>query len=475
MRGVLAAWGRNSRRPAPFDQEMRLLVSVLVAVVAMLCVAAGAGASTVALQPVNFCTDGGGDCRYMSYRVGLVLRFDGELAERNRVLVRRDGNVVLVGDAGASLRPGSGCVASDAQTARCDPGSTPVVGYRLDGNDGDDVIAIAGALAPAAAVAQPRLLLGGSGADDLVDGLDASTLAGGPGADRLSGGAGDDRFFGFDFGDAVEAADRDDAASDVVDGGPGADIVDYRARRHDLDVMLSGPQPGGGESGERDLLHGVEVILGGRGDDRIIGSPAADRLEGNGGADRLRGGGGDDELIGGLGADDLRGGRGDDRLGTGRGRADGTDRVLCGPGRDVAGEFDVDDFFGNSWIGPDAADVIATDCEGVPFGAPDDGGLDIRLDARPRRRGRTWTFRNPCVQAHLRPCSGGLDLALGGERPIARVRFATTGLVTVRLSRQQARRVGRAPRVRLRITARQRRPIGRRPEAAFTLSLAPPT
>ena len=175
---------------------MRLLVSLLVAVVTMLWVPAGAGASVVALQQVNFCTDGGGDCRYMNYRVGLVLRFDGELAERNRVLVRRDGNAVLVGDAGATLRPASGCVRSDAQTARCDPGSIPVVGYRLDGNEGDDVIAIAGALAPSAAVAQPRLLLGGSGADELIDGLDASTLAGGPGADRLSGGAGDDRSSG---------------------------------------------------------------------------------------------------------------------------------------------------------------------------------------------------------------------------------------------------------------------------------------
>lgn len=452
---------------------MRLLASMVIAVLTMLVVPAGAGASTVALQQVNFCTDGGGDCRYMNYSIGFVLRYDGERAERNRVLVRREGDVLVVGDAGATLRPGSGCVAMDAHSARCDPGSTPVVGYRLDGNDGDDVVAIAGGLAPAAAVAQPRLLLGGSGADELIDGMDASTLAGGPGGDRLLGGAGDDRFFGFDFGDAVEAADRDDIASDVVDGGAGIDTVDYRARRQALDVTLAGPHPGGGETGEQDRLQGVEVILGGRGDDRMIGSPAADRLQGNGGADRLRGGGGDDELIGGLGADDLRGGRGDDRLGTGLGRADATDRVLCGPGRDVAGEFDVDDFFGDSWIGPDAVDVIATDCEGVPFGAPDDGGLDIRLDARPRRRGRTWTFRNPCVQARLRPCRGRLDLALGAATPFARVRFATTGRVTLRLSRPQARRVARAQRVRVRVTARERRPIGRRPEAAFTLSLSP--
>jgi hypothetical protein len=110
----------------------------------------------------------------------------------------------------------------------------------------------------------------------------------------------------------------------------------------------------------------------------------------------------------------------------------------------------------------------------VPFGSQDDGGLDIRLDARPRRRGRTWTFRNPCVQARLRPCRGRIDLALGSARPFARVPFATTGPVTVRLSPQKASRVARLRQVRLRVTARERRPDGRRPEAAFTLSLLPP-
>jgi hypothetical protein len=442
---------------------------MLAAAMTMLCVPAGADASTVVLQQVNFCTDGGGDCRYMSYSAGVVLRFDGDSGERNRVLVRRDGGALSITDAGATLRPGGGCVASDAHTARCDPGPTPMVGYRLDGNDGDDVIAIAGALMPAAAVGQPRLLLGGAGADELVDGADASTVAGGPGADRLSGGAGNDRFLGFDFADAIEAADRDDGAPDVVDGGAGVDTADYRARRRDLDVRLAGPDPGGGEHGEHDRLQGVEVVLGGRGDDLLAGGSGADRLEGNGGADRLRGGDGNDVLIGGLGADDLRGGRGDDRLGTGLGGADQGDHAFCGPGRDVVGEYDIDDFLGNSWTGPDAGDVIARDCEGVPFGSDDDGGIDVRLDARPHRRGRTWTFHNPCAQAGLRPCRGQVDIALGGARPFAHATFATTGLVRVRLGRRQARRVARAGEVTLRVTARELRRFGRRSEATFTL------
>lgn len=447
--------------------QMRPLASMLLALLTVLLAPLGAAASTVSLQQVSYCTDANSDCRYMSYQVGFVLRYDGAPAERNRVLVRRVGDALLVVDAGAPLRPGSGCVASDARTARCEPASTPLVGYRLDGNDADDVIVIAGALAPSQAVAQPRLLLGGSGADELIDGQDASTLAGGPGADRLSGGEGADRFLGLGFGDGAESADRDDSDSDVVDGGPGIDTADYQARRRDLDLTLAGPRPGGGEAGEHDRLRGVEVVLGGRGSDRIVGSPGPDRLEGNGGADRLYGGAGDDELIGGLGVDDVRGGRGDDRVGTGAGTSDGRDHARCGPGRDVVGELIRDDF-GDIWSGPDGADVLAADCEGVPFVSGLDGGVDIRLDARPRRRGRTWTFANPCVQAGMRACRGRLDLALPGARPFARAPFAMAGRVTVRLGRDQARRLARARRVSLRVTAASRRD---RREASFTLSL----
>lgn len=454
---------------------MRQFASLmLVAAVIMVVAPAGAGASTVALQQVQFCTDTGTSCRYMDYSLGVVLRYDGELAERNRVLVRRDGDALLVADAGAALRPGSGCVASAANTARCDLAATQLVGYRLDGNDGDDVIAIAGGLSPSHAIAQPRLLLGGAGSDDLIDGPDGSTLAGGSGTDRLSGGEGADRFFGFGPGDAAESADRDDSASDVVDGGPGTDSVDYRARTRDLSLTLSGSRPGGGERGEDDRLQHVEVLIGGRGADHIVGSAGADRLQGSGGADRLRGEAGNDELIGGLGADDLRGGRGDDRIGTSGGGGDGTDRASCGPGRDVVGQYLPDDFLGDTWGGPDATDVLSTDCEGVPFASDLDGGRDIRLDARPRRRGRTWTFANPCVQGRIKRCRGRIELALPGGEPFARASFTTTGRVTVRLSARQARRVARARRVSLRVTAQELRRSGDRRQAAFTLSLIAP-
>jgi Tol biopolymer transport system component len=68
-----------------------------------------------------------------------------------------------------------------------------------------------------------------------------------------------------------------------------------------------------------------DVLRGTAGDDTLCG------LAGN---DRLEGGAGDDVLIGGAGDDRLIGGRGDDVI-----KADdplGTDRIDCGPGRDIA-------------------------------------------------------------------------------------------------------------------------------------------
>ncbi|MDP1847760.1 MAG: calcium-binding protein [Solirubrobacteraceae bacterium] len=447
-------------------------MSVLLAAVTVLVAPAAAGAATVELQPVGYCSTLS-DCRYMSYQAGYVLRYDGEAAERNRALVRRDGDALLIGDGGAILRPGRGCAPLDAHTARCDLASLPLVGHRLDGNDGDDAIAIAGGLGLTSARGQPRLLLGGAGADELVDGADSSALLGGLGADRLSGGEGDDRFFADASSAIAQGEDRDDRSPDVVDGGAGTDTVDYAARRGDLDVSLDGARPGGGEPGENDRLAGVEVLLGGRGDDRIAGGPGPDRVDGNGGADRLSGGDGDDELIGGPGADVLRGGRGDDRLGTGQGRVEG-DRALCGPGRDVVAELARDEFLGDTWRGPDAPDVIGSDCEAVAFVAELDNDRLVRLDPRPARRGHTWTFANPCGPAPERACRGRVEFAVAGGRPFTRTSFRGLARVSVRLGPQQARRVARAGRVTVRVIVRDGRRREPQRQAAFTLSATAP-
>ena len=455
---------------------MRRAAPWLLAFAAVLLAVPAAGASTVALEQVSYCVDTWSDCRYMDYKRGEVLRYDGEAGERNRVAVGRGGDSLLLRDAGAALRPGRGCVALDASTARCDLASRPLVGYRLDGNDGDDAIALPGGLGLTSAVGQPRVLIGGEGADTLTDGPDASTLLGGPGADHLSGGDGDDRFFGVGAIVPGEPAESDDGAvSDVVDGGTGTDTVDYRSRERDLDLRLFGPRPGGGEAGEHDRLDAIEVVLGGGGDDHIAGTPGPDRIEGYGGDDRLRGGAGHDELIGGPGRDELHGGRGNDRVGTGGGGGDdGADRAFCGSGRDVVGELLRDDFLGDAWRRPDVVDLMDTDCESVPFVSSTGVDTDTRLDLRPRRRGRTWTFANPCVQARQRPCRGQLSLAVPGSPAFARVSFATTGAVRVRIGAVRSRRLARAGAVTLRVSQRDTRRFGLRRSAALTLSLRPP-
>ena len=120
----------------------------------------------------------------------------------------------------------------------------------------------------------------------------------------LTGGAGDDTLAG-SFGD------------DTIEGGDGLDTVDYSdvsgALSIQLDAMGDAVSVADGW-GSRDVLRGIENILGGEGNDRLEGNLAANLLSGGAGADTLIGGDGDDTLIGGGGADSLLGGAGDDLI-----------------------------------------------------------------------------------------------------------------------------------------------------------------
>ncbi len=85
----------------------------------------------------------------------------------------------------------------------------------------------------------------------------------------------------------------------------------------------------------------LEVVLGGRGPDRLVGTDGTDRLGGGGGADRLFGGNGDDVLEGGQGFDLIEAGDGDDRIVS----SPGFDTILGGAGTDtVVLPGDPDDF-----------------------------------------------------------------------------------------------------------------------------------
>lgn len=75
----------------------------------------------------------------------------------------------------------------------------------------------------------------------------------------------------------------------------------------------------------------LEVVLGGRGADRLVGDDQANRLGGGLGPDRLEGGGGNDVLDGGAGLDRIDAGAGNDRIFLSR----GLDTILGGAGTDT--------------------------------------------------------------------------------------------------------------------------------------------
>ncbi|MCC6829933.1 MAG: hypothetical protein IT200_01175 [Thermoleophilia bacterium] len=123
------------------------------------------------------------------------------------------------------------------------------------------------------------------GNDDYLPGRCANALTGTPASETLTGGPAGDRIAGGSGNDLITALAGDDCAT----GGAGSDRIDLAA--------------------------GADTADGGTGSDRLVGGA---------GADRLTGGAGRDELLGGAGADRVF-------------ARDGLrDRVVCGPGRDVA-------------------------------------------------------------------------------------------------------------------------------------------
>ena len=291
--------------------------------------------------------------------------------ETNVVEVAAVKNGLRVRDRTAPLLAGPPCRSTDGHAAVCRYASAeePFTSLVADLGDGDDSIGIdVKTFEPIPGIPFEEglpgvtVLRGGAGDDVLVGGAEVNELDGGPGNDRLAGGSEED-------------------------------TVTYRDRTRGVTVdMRSGIA---GEPGERDVLKRIDIVVGGRGPDRmtashaidfdggpgndvLIGSPGEDWITGQAGNDTLRGRGGedllwgdndcvashrprgrhnDDRVDGGAGRDEicettganrLRGGQGDDWIRGGRGRdridggagADqiggrgGRDRVDAGPGRD---------------------------------------------------------------------------------------------------------------------------------------------
>jgi hypothetical protein len=163
-------------------------------------------------------------------------------------------------------------------------------------------------------------LAGGSGTRDAVDAssrttrvvLDESAGAIG-GFERLTGGDGDDVLIGDDGPNILDGGAGDDLlvghlGDDDLRGGVGTDTVSFAGGPGVTATLLARVATGQG----RDLLAGIE---------NLVGSGHNDRLTGDGDANRLTGGGGNDLLDGRLGNDVLDGGSGRDTAGFGEPRA----------------------------------------------------------------------------------------------------------------------------------------------------------
>lgn len=137
-----------------------------------------------------------------------------------------------------------------------------------------------------------------------------------------------------------------------VDGGPGADALDYGGWTSPVWVNLAT----GSATAVGPGVTGFENALGGWAGDTLTAAPGGSVLLGSDGADTLGGGDGADALIGGLGGDTITGGRGVDRLDGYHGddtfdSLDGEvdEQVVCGEGMDS--------------VTADAVDPLDASCE----------------------------------------------------------------------------------------------------------------
>lgn len=168
-------------------------------------------------------------------------------------------------------------------------------GYRISGDESNDVITVTGIL--------PAEIFGGTGHDTLSGGRANDTIEGGGGNDVIFGGRGDDRLLGGDGNDIINAGN----GADVVFGGRGNDLLngaggnDYLAGDHGNDTINGG-------SGD-DFVFGTKgfnVLSGGYGNDTVNTGDHTSTANGGAGDDlivaRLKKGG-DHILTGGTGAD----------------------------------------------------------------------------------------------------------------------------------------------------------------------------
>jgi Ca2+-binding RTX toxin-like protein len=168
-------------------------------------------------------------------------------------------------------------------------------------------------------------VVGGSGSDRLTGNSRMNRLVGNAGVDILNGGLGSDTLIGgsgndtYVFGGATVGGEVD---SIVEASGVEFDTLDFSSRTTSVTVNI-------GDSVNQQQAHkdrriklssglGIEIVLGGAGNDTLTGNSLANVLVGNAGNDTLIGNKGRDILIGGEGLDTISGGQDDDIIIGGR-------------------------------------------------------------------------------------------------------------------------------------------------------------
>jgi Ca2+-binding RTX toxin-like protein len=127
---------------------------------------------------------------------------------------------------------------------------------------------------------------GGDGADILIGSDSNNLILGDGGNDTIRGLGGDDTM----IGGLPTVPDPD-----LLDGGAGADTVDYFESSAPVNVSLDG-LANDGSTGELDNVINTENIIGSHGNDTLTGNAAGNIIQGLGGADVIDGAAGTDTV-----------------------------------------------------------------------------------------------------------------------------------------------------------------------------------
>jgi hypothetical protein len=217
---------------------------------------------------------------------------------------------------------------------------------------------------------------GGAGNDKLEGHEGDQVLHGGPGDDLVKGLAGRDQVFGEEGADNVSGDGFKSASADVIDGGPGDDVLDNdwvddsQKASAPVTLTLDG-RADDGRPGEGDNVTSIErfkVYSGGT----FTGTDGPDHYEIEPGEFRtpatVTGRGGNDRLVGDDDVETIDGGAGDDYVEGGF----NNDTLVGGPGRDTIFADETGAFcnyatyclapFGNDTIDARDGEVDTVDC-----------------------------------------------------------------------------------------------------------------